>query len=164
MFDGIATVDFDKYGLNVEKHKTEKRWGRHGSDFFFEHKHDYRQWFFYGIYFDSNDDHEIPFKIDRIPELAFFFDIGYNLNNSELERIRDSLKNKANLLEALERLSQKGFEDNLTSNLTPSKWRLLYKRIPLTEIDDFSYKGIKKMFEEILVQLTNETDFKEELM
>ena len=64
----------------------------------------------------------------------------------------------------LKRLSQKGFEDNLTSNLTPSKWRLLCKRIPLTEIDNFSYDRIRELFGEILEQLTNETDFKEELL
>jgi hypothetical protein len=172
IFLKIATeMDFNSYGLkNVEsnkilKHRRWGSWGRCGIECSFTPKNNYRQWFFYGIYFNSNDDHRIPFKKDRVPELAFFFDIGYNLiEKSELEKIRDSLKNKTNLLAALKRLSQKGFEDNLTSNLTTSKWRLLCKRIPLTEIDDFSYERIREMFEEILVQLTNETDFKEELM
>ncbi len=164
MFEGIATeVNFNNYGINVEKHEIKKRWGRHGTDFFFKPKNDYYQWFFYGIYFDSND-YKIPLKNDRVPELAFFFDIGYDHNESYLDEIRANLKGKEDLLNALKRLSKKGFEDNLTSNLTPSKWRLLCKRIPLTEIDDFSYERIKEMFEEIMVQLTDETDFKEELM
>ena len=64
----------------------------------------------------------------------------------------------------LKRLSQKGFEDDLTNRLTLSKWRLLCKRIPLTESDGFSYSNIKEIFEEILEQLTNESDFKKDLL
>ena len=123
IFEGIKTVNFDNYGLNVTERKIEKHWGRHGIEFSFTPKNDYRQWFFYGIYFNSNDDHKIPFKIDRVPELAFFFDIGRDLNKGQedlekLEKIRANLENKENLLDALKRLSQKGFEDNLTYNLT----------------------------------------------
>ena len=132
IFLKIATeMDFNSYGLkNVEsnkilKHRRWGSWGRCGIECSFMPKKDYHQWFFYGIYFDSND-HKIPFKIDRVPELAFFFDIGYKLiKKSDLEKITANLKNKVNLLEALKRLSQKGFDferphrHNAARNCTP---------------------------------------------
>jgi len=156
IFERIATeINFNEYGLNVKGYEVTKHWGRLGAEFKFSPKNDYGQWFFYGIYFDSSD-HGIKFKKDGIPELAFFFDVNPNY--------KEYLKNKNDLLDTLERLSQKGFEENLKKKITQNKWRFLFKRIPLTEIEDFSYESIKKTFIEILKQLNEEETFREELL
>jgi hypothetical protein len=96
-------LDYGQFGFQDVERKQVDHYGRFGINFTFARKNDHSQWMFYGIYYNTSD-HGIPFKIQRIPELAFFFDI----SNSERERL---LQNPS-LIESLRVLSAYGFENN----------------------------------------------------
>ena len=151
-------IDFAQYGLkdvNPEQRKYYK-WGRKGLDFSFNTKNNYVRWFFYGIYYNT-EDHQIPFK-DGVPELAFFFDV-------HPPEVKKQLSKNGDFIRALDNLEkQHGFEKNLTITNGNKKWRLLFKRVPLTELGNFSYQDVKKRFEKILSQLSKEKAFYQEMM
>ena len=155
-------IDFAQYGLkdvNPERRKY-YTWGRKGLDFSFNTKNNYVRWFFYGIYYNTKD-HGIPFIKTKeypegVPELAFFFDIN--------PKYRERLSQNGDFKRALGNLEKLGFEENLIEPITDNKWRLLFKRVPLTKLGSFSYQDVKKHFEKILSQLKNEDAFYQEMM
>ncbi len=157
-------VDFTQYGLISAEHKPVKKDGRRGWEFLhFKKRNDYEQWFFYGIYYDTKN-HGIPFK-KGVHELAFFFDI----NVEKYPKCREQLFQNCPFIDALGNLEELGFKENLTKTIGDNKskgnkWRLLFKRVPLTELGNFSYQDVKKRFEEILSQLRNEEAFYQEMM
>ena len=60
---------------------------------------------------------------------------------------------------------QHGFEESLTNNkITTNEYRLLFKRVPLTDLENFSYQDVRERFEKILSQLKNEEAFYQEMM
>ena len=142
------------YGLEITEMIIQDAWGRWGIEFKFNHKKDFGQWFFFGIYYDI-EDHEIPFKKKDIPELAFFFDI-----NPEAKRL---LQNNKGLKNALLQFEDIGFENNLLKNTTNNDWRFLYKRIPLDEIEILDYNFAYQILNDILKTLVSNSIFNEEL-
>lgn len=146
--------DFEQYGFNNVKTGVKKHWGRHGIEIYFDPRNDYGQWCFFGIYFDTTD-HGLKFKMTDTPELALFFDC----HPSHMK----SLQHNREFRSALENLCKKGFEDNLSKNLA-SKWRLVFWRKPLTEIEDFSYDSLKTIFQDKLSLLCEEDAFTEEML
>ncbi len=86
--------------------------------------YDFGQWIACGIYFDERD-HGIKFKENDMPELAFFLD----MNNKKILNLPEDIRTK------IKELQDKGFEDNSDGDITNNRWRVLFKRIPLSQIN-----------------------------
>jgi voltage-gated potassium channel len=151
----MSDIEFAKYGLSDVKSYWDDEYGRMGKKFLGFKRKKYGQWFFYGIYYNTKN-HGISFIKKGVPELAFFFDID--------PKNREKLLQNDDFKRALGNLETLGFEENLTKTRTTNEWRLLFKRVPLTELGNFSYPDVKKRFEEILSQLRNEEAFYQEMM
>jgi len=157
-----SNIDFTQYELIPSKSSWDDKDGRMGHKFFLNKRNDYGQWFFYGIYYNTKV-HQIIFK-EGVPELAFFFGINPDYRK-QLSQNGDFKSALGNLEKLDEEIGEKNrFEENLTKLRTHSKWLLLFKRVPLTELGNFSYQDVKKRFEEILSQLKNEEAFYQEMM
>lgn len=152
---GLKDLEFSKYGILELEKVWADHWGRLGIEMEFKRKQNFGQWFFFGIYYD-NYDHKIPFKQDNEPELAFFFDCEPSH--------KGKLKDEITLLGAFERLLNQGFEENLIKRNTSNKWRLLFKRKPLAEIENFTPDFVRNYMEKVLADLTKEPAFVEILL
>lgn len=157
LFDGQDFQrEFFKFGENkiqIDKIESTSREGRHGI-FFTPVNRPYGQWFFYGIYFDPKN-HRLPLKEKHkhMPELAFFFDIDCTpeqktdlLSNGQFKRAIDTLVDK------------KEFEENLRGDKA-NRWRLLFKRIPLSDFNEIDFKVLEEQFKTIFSELTQENYF-----
>ena len=156
LFESLKNnIDTSKYGIEISELNIQDDWGRRGIEFLFEKKKDFGQWFFFGIYYDT-EDHDIPFKKRNTPELAFFFDIDPDkknllLNNKEIKKVISQLK-------------ENGFENNFVEKNTSNDWRFLYKRIPLDEIEMLDYNYANQMLNDCLSILSSNSIFSSELL
>ncbi|MDR1488865.1 MAG: hypothetical protein LBS65_00005 [Desulfovibrio sp.] len=128
-------TDEDNFPIKKAELATQNAWGRNTIkiEFPYSRQNDYGQWLACGIYYDTKD-HRIPFKEKGVPELAFFFDM-YPVAARQLpDEIKDAFK----------KLISKGFEENTDGQITPNRWRVLFKRIPLSEINSLDAEYLKK--------------------
>lgn len=111
--------------------------GRHVITIVFPHfqKNAYGQWLSCGIYYDTKD-HGIRFKKKGVPELAFFLDMWPEKAKNLSPEIKNAFKN-------LVSKSDNGFEENTEGKITQNRWRVLFKRIPLTEIASLDPQSLK---------------------
>lgn len=144
------SLNFNDLGLCEIDSEIKNHWGRFGLEFEFKpKKHNFGQWFFFGIYYDSFD-HGLKLESPGVPELAFFFDI----NPKERER----LKQNEGLGRAIKRLCSNGFEENLTVKAA-NPWRLLFCRQSLKENEELSVERLKNTFDNIYQLLSKDKDF-----
>lgn len=113
-------LDTSRYEMEVKK-----RWGRHAVEISWDKTEDYDfgQWIACGIYFDERD-HGIKFKEKDMPELAFFLD----MNSKKALNLPENLKSK------FKDIQEYGFEDNTNGEITNNRWRVLFKRVPLSQV------------------------------
>jgi len=120
-------------------------WGREGVDFGFSRPiKQYKAWYFFGIY-NNEEDHEIPFKNEGIPELAFFLDIDSSLHGKLLKDDK--------LVAELASLERSGFEFNHDGAITNNKWRLLFHRTPLTQVKELNERSMVEFATSVLSKL-----------
>jgi hypothetical protein len=129
-------------------------WGRKGIEVGVKtgSNRSFGQWFSVGFYYREKD-HKIPLKIPNIPEMAVFFDV----NNVK----RKELLNDESFCALIEKLKDKGFENNINAKGNINLWRFLYKRKPfialseeLTEIDgDLILTEFKNFFDTALEEI-----------
>ncbi|MBD5646377.1 MAG: hypothetical protein HDQ89_01730 [Desulfovibrio sp.] len=120
-------------------------WGRKVIKITFPHtqKNDYGQWLACGIYYDTKD-HGIRFNSDGTPELAFFLDMS-------LGRAKNL---PAEIKKAFKALSSKEFEENTEGQITNNRWRVLFKRIPLNQVDSLEPDFIKDFLYGCLTEIS----------
>ena len=144
----------DSYMKNLFGHELNpyyrNDWGREGIEWGLNRPvKKYKAWYFFGLY-HSEDDHEIPFKKENIPEIAFFLDIDAAMYMS-------LMKNEA-LVNELSRLEVKGFELNRNLSITNNKWRLLFYRKPLDEVKELTENSMRGFCELVISLLALETN------
>ena len=138
------TLDPRRYRVDVKK-----RWGRHVIVFSWDKLKDYDfgQWIACGIYYDESD-HGIKFKEKDMPELVFFLD----MNNKKVSNLSEDIKSK------FKELHDKGFEDNSNGEITNNRWRVLFKRIPLSQINGpLNENTVAEFFKQCIDVFKNDT-------
>lgn len=151
-----AVHEYFHNNLKYEFGSVSNHWGRQGIEVtILDKNQDYGQWFFFGLYNESND-HKIKLKKQGTPELAFFFDIDPSA--------APQLKNDKKIIESFKKLKECGFENNITDIGSTNKWRLLWKRISIDDIDQFNVKFCKEFIHEIISIIESDSYFKRKLL
>lgn len=128
--------------------------GRHGIEFT-PYTQDYCQWFFYGVYYHTRD-HKLLFKKNNKPELTFFFDC-YD------RATKDKMTNGEEFKESVERLIEKGFEENISGDKA-NFYRVIFKRKPLSDFDKIDMMTLKNEFKEIMSEILQEKPFRKMIL
>jgi hypothetical protein len=134
----------DDFPIREAELVTQDAWGRNIIKIVFPNaqKNVYGQWLACGIYYDTKD-HGIPFKEKGVPELAFFFD----MHNGAAKNLPEEVK------AAFKKLTSKGFEENTDGKITSNRWRVLFKRKPLSQIDSLDAKFLKEFLYECIKEI-----------
>ncbi len=137
----IELIQEDTSNLKECEMAVKKRWGLHAIEISWKKNiYDFGQWMACGIYFHEKD-FGIKFKEAGMPELAFFMD----MNNKKVLKLPEALKRK------FKELQYKGFEDNSNGEVTKNRWRVLFKRKPLSQIDgDLNEKTVAEFFKQCI--------------
>jgi hypothetical protein len=140
-----------KYFLSKENITIVDEWGRKGIEIRGKKKRKtYGQWIFLGYYYNE-EDHNITFKKDNVPEIAIFFDIYEGKENIDIKKIlEDEI-----FCEKIKKLKNYGFENNLDGKITDNANRLFFIRKSLDDFDKINAFVLNDFFEEAIEKINN---------
>ena len=123
-------LETEQYPFSKDNITIVDEWGRKGIEIRGKRvRKTYGQWIFIGYYYDE-EDHNIKFKKENVPEIALFFDIYENKENIDINKILE----EEDFCKKIKRLNDYGFENNLDGKITDNSNRLFFIR---KSLDDF---------------------------